>query len=109
MVVITGRLVAFSTDDERDEPYAKFYLSEIDYFIETTLETATLLDNLIAEKLRERGVEPDPDDYVQENCNGNDLCDIAYCRNFLEEQYDQLNMIKELAFLRQAKASGEIN
>ena len=111
MAVVLGRLVMFPTDEVQERargPFAKFYLDEIDDYIERVLEVATTLDKRLAKDLRTLGVEPDPDDFDHELVN-NDTCELAHCRNLMAEVHDMLTMIKEIALARQARTESGLN
>ncbi len=109
MAVRVGSLFTFVTDMERKGDYARFYLDDIQHYIDQALEAAFTLDDLVIDKLREHGVEPDPDNYNYETEHGPEILDLVHCRNILEEQYDMLVMIKDLALHRKALEQGKLN
>ena len=110
MALVISRLIMLPglQPQSAKEKVGAFVLDEIDEHIERVLEVATLLDERLTRDLRALGIEPDPDNFDNELVTA-DTCELAHCRNLLEEVHDMLSTFKNVAQAGKIESRNGVN
>jgi len=100
-----GLLHTFVDDNTRPGPFARFFLEDLEDYIESAHEVAEILQGELEEKIAKLGFDPkDEDNYCL-----NEVCNITFCRNEVVALYDKLVLIRDFALVRQGRGESVSN